>query len=259
MLVLLSPAKTFNETTYVPFEFPVRTPHFASDTQELVKKLTTMSTADLAELLEISEKLAQVNFERYQAWSPNYTSDNSRPAAFSFWGDVNKNLDAFTLSQAELEYADQHLLFLSGLYGVLRPLDFIQTYRLEMGVPFATSASCKNLYQYWGKKVVEYLNERIAAENIDLICNLASKEYFSVVDFKKLNAPSVEIVFKDQKNGKHKVIAVIAKRSRGLFARWIVQNNITTKEQLKTFNVDGYYFKADESNDSVFTFYRDEA
>lgn len=260
MLILLSPAKTFAEKKVVPLDFPVRLPEFNAQAAQLVAKLKHLSVAEIASLLSVSDSIAQLNQQRFQQWLEQPQENAlTRPAAYAFWGDVNKNLDPFTLSREDLEYADSKLLYLSGLYGVLRPLDAIQYYRLEMGVSFATSADCTNLYQYWHDTLLDYFNQRIKAEKIKFICNLASKEYAQVVDFKKLACPTVDIVFKDQKNEVHKVISVIAKRSRGLFARWLIENKLTDFEQLKEFNVDGYYFKADESDNTTLTFYRDEA
>ncbi|RIY31378.1 hypothetical protein CKF54_06765 [Psittacicella hinzii] len=259
MLVLLSPAKTFNTKLAVPYDFPVRAPEFYSTkTQELIKELKKLDLKALESLLDVSEKIAQTNLERYTSWTKELNAENAKPAAFSFWGDVNKHFDAFSLSQEQLEYADNNVLYLSGLYGPVRPLDAIKEYRLEMGKALATSATCKNLYQFWQKTLVDYLNQRIKDEKHSFILNLASKEYAGAVDFKQLSVPSIEVQFKDQKNGVYKVISVIAKRSRGEFARWVVENKITEVEELKGFNVGGYYFKPEESTDSLFTFYRDE-
>ncbi|MFC6276331.1 peroxide stress protein YaaA [Psittacicella hinzii] len=259
MLVLLSPAKTFNEKLAVPpGKFTIRTPYFYDQAQVLVEQLKTFTPTELAKLLDVSEKIADTNYARYHSWQAELTTQNSKPAAFSFWGDVNKHFDAFTLSRDDLNYADNHVLYLSGLYGVLRPLDFMQEYRLEMGKSLATSPSCRNLYQFWQERLVSYLNQRIKDEKIPVIVNLASKEYFGAVDAAKLKVPVIEIQFKDQKNGVHKVISVIAKRSRGTFARWIVQNRVTTVADLQKFDVDGYYFKPEESTETLYTFYRDE-
>lgn len=259
MLVLLSPAKTFNTKLGVPHKFPVRAPeYYDSLTEKLISNLKELNQNQLEELLDVSEKIAQTNFERYKSWTKELNEANAKPAAFSFWGDVNKHFDAFTLSQSQLKYADEHVLYLSGLYGPVRPLDFIKEYRLEMGKSLATSPTCKNLYQFWHTPLLDYLNARIAAENIEVIVNLASKEYAGAVDFAKVKAPVIEIQFKEQKNGVYKVISVIAKRSRGEFARWIVENKVTKIEQLKEFNVGGYYFNPEESTDKLFTFYRDE-
>ncbi|RIY38794.1 peroxide stress protein YaaA [Psittacicella gerlachiana] len=259
MLVLLSPAKTFNTKFPVPHRFPVRAPEFyTKKTEQLIAQLKELTQSDLESLLDVSEKIAQTNFERYRGWTKELTEANAKPAVFSFWGDVNKHFDAFSLTTAQLNYADEHVLYLSGLYGPVRPLDFIKEYRLEMGKSLVTSPTCKNLYQFWREPLVSYLNQRITQEKIKVIVNLASKEYAGAVDFAQLKAPVIEIQFKDQKNGVYKVISVIAKRSRGEFARWIVENKVTEIEQLKEFNVGGYYFKVDESTDNLFTFYRDE-
>lgn len=259
MLVLLSPAKTFNTKDKVPFEFAVRQPMFVEQANTLASQLAKLTQTQVSDLLNISDKLASLNVERYKGWEKQSTLQNSKPACFAFWGDVNKNLNAFTLTQKELEKADQHLVYLSGMYGALKPLDFIQEYRLEMGTDFATAKDCKNLYQLWKQTVTQYLNQRITDENVKFVINLASKEYYEVVDFTQLTVPVVEIVFKEQaKDGKYKVISLIAKRSRGLMARWLIQNNIKTLAQVKQFNQDGYYFVEDESIDKQFVFKRDK-
>lgn len=259
MLILLSPAKTFNDKIPVPGKFPVREPEFYENYSAiLLEQLRLHTPESLADLLDVSEKIAQLNFQRYQGWQTAINETNAKPAAFSFWGDVNKHFDAFTLEKADLKYADEHVVYLSGLFGAVRPLDFIQEYRLEMGKSLVVNPRCTNLYQFWAKPLVEYFNKRIAAEKVNFILNLASKEYAAAVDLKKLNCPVIAVQFKDEKNGVYKVIGVNAKRARGAFARWAIQERITKVDELKAFNVDGYEFYPDESSETLLTFRRPE-
>ena len=256
MLVVLSPAKKLD------YDSPVRTtkhsqPQFVPQAQGLIDVLRQKSATEISGLMSLSDTLARLNVERYQAWEPKFTQTNSRQAVLAFNGDVYEGLDAATLSDDQLDWAQQHVAILSGLYGVLRPLDLMQPYRLEMGTRLATGKG-KNLYDYWGTEIAEYLNQSLAQQGSDVIVNLASEEYFKSVDQKVLKARVVQCVFQDEKNGTWKIISFYAKRARGLMARYIVDHRIDDPEQLKGFNVDGYAFYPEASTDLKLVFRRPE-
>ncbi|MBC2771039.1 peroxide stress protein YaaA [Pusillimonas minor] len=256
MLVLLSPAKKLD------YDSPVRTtthtqPLFVKQAQGLINVLKEKSASEIAGLMSLSDNLAALNVERYAAWTPKFTQTNARQAVLAFNGDVYEGLDAPALSEEQLDWAQQHVAILSGLYGVLRPLDLMQPYRLEMGTRLATDKG-KNLYDYWGSDIAQYLNARLVEQGADTIVNLASEEYFKSVDQKTLNARIVQCVFQDEKNGNWKVISFHAKRARGLMARYIIENQITDPAKLKGFNAEGYTFHADASSDLKLVFRRPE-
>ena len=256
MLVVLSPAKKLD------YDSPVRTtkhsqPQFVPQAQGLIDVLRQKSATEISGLMSLSDTLARLNVERYQAWEPKFTQTNSRQAVLAFNGDVYEGLDAATLSDDQLDWAQQHVAILSGLYGVLRPLDLMQPYRLEMGTRLATGKG-KNLYDYWGTEIAEYLNQSLAQQGSDVIVNLASEEYFKSVDQKVLKARVVQCVFQDEKNDTWKIISFYAKRARGLMARYIVDHRIDEPEQLKGFNVDGYAFYPEASTDLKLVFRRPE-
>lgn len=240
MLFLLSPAKSLD------FETP---PHIATHTQplfvkqssQLIKVLREKTPAQVSELMSLSDTLAGLNVARYQAWSPKFTGKNARQAVLAFNGDVYGGLDARSLKAKELDWAQKHVCILSGLYGVLRPLDLMQPYRLEMGTRLAT-AQCSNLYQFWGTQIAGYLNERAAADTSPVIVNLASEEYFKAVDRKALKARVVSCVFEDFKGGKYRIISFNAKRARGLMARYAIGKKLTTVRKLEGFEAEGYRF-----------------
>ncbi|MGE4125214.1 MAG: peroxide stress protein YaaA [Pusillimonas sp.] len=256
MLVVLSPAKKLD------YDSPVRTtkhsqPQFVPQAQGLIDVLRQKSATEISGLMSLSDTLARLNVERYQAWEPKFTQTNSRQAVLAFNGDVYEGLEAATLSDDQLDWAQQHVAILSGLYGVLRPLDLMQPYRLEMGTRLATGKG-KNLYDYWGTEIAEYLNQRLVQQGSDVVVNLASEEYFKSVDQKVLKARVVQCVFQDEKNGAWKIISFYAKRARGLMARYIVDHRIDDPEQLKGFNVDGYAFYPGASTDLKLVFRRPE-
>ena len=256
MLVVLSPAKKLD------YDSPVRTtkhsqPQFVPQAQGLIDVLRQKSATEISGLMSLSDTLARLNVERYQAWEPKFTQTNSRQAVLAFNGDVYEGLDAATLSDDQLDWAQQHVAILSGLYGVLRPLDLMQPYRLEMGTRLATGKG-KNLYDYWGTEIADYLNQCLAQQGSDVVVNLASEEYFKSVDQKVLKARVVQCVFQDEKNGTWKIISFYAKRARGLMARYIVDHRIDDPEQLKGFNVDGYAFYPEASTDLKLVFRRPE-
>ncbi|MEO8023455.1 peroxide stress protein YaaA [Polaromonas sp.] len=240
MLFLLSPAKSLD------FETP---PHVATHTQplfikqssQLIKVLRKKTPAQVSELMSLSDTLAGLNVARYQVWSPTFTEKNARQAVLAFNGDVYGGLDAKSLKAKELDWAQKHVCILSGLYGVLRPLDLMQPYRLEMGTRLST-AQGNNLYQFWGTQIAGYLNERAAADTSPVVVNLASEEYFKAVDRKALKARVVSCVFEDFKGGKYKIISFNAKRARGLMARYAIGKKLATVRKLEGFEAEGYRF-----------------
>ncbi len=238
MLFLLSPAKSPDYQTPLG-DIPHSQPQFKAQSQALIEVLRTQSPQQIASLMDLSDALSALNVARYAAWSPRSTLRNARPAVLAFNGDVYEGLQARTLPVADLEWAQQHVAILSGLYGVLRPLDLLQPYRLEMGTRLATPQG-SNLYQFWGSSIAQHLNQRLRADTSPVVVNLASQEYFKAVDRKTLKAPVVECVFEDYKGGAYKVISFHAKRARGLMARYAIEHRITTPEGLKHFDSEGY-------------------
>jgi len=258
MLFLLSPAKSLDYTTRTSAALTARAtePAFMARSAELIDLLRTHSVADVAALMDLSESLATLNVDRYAAWSPQMTPANSKPAALAFDGDVYGGLDAKRLTPADLAWAQQHLVILSGLHGVLRPLDRLQPYRLEMGTPLGNPRG-KDLYAYWGDTIAEHLNERSAADPTPVIVNLASHEYFRAADRRLVLRPRViECVFEDWKTDRYKIISFFAKRARGLMARHAVKKRVKTPAGLKTFDAEGYAFDAAASEPDRFVFRR---
>ena len=256
MLMVVSPAKTLDYDT-PPVTSTFSQPDFPDQAETLISQLRTLTPADIGSLMKISDKLAQLNVARYEAWQQPFTQDNAKQAVLAFKGDVYTGLDAESLSEKQLTFAQKHLRILSGLYGILRPLDLMQAYRLEMGTKFANSGG-KNLYDFWGDQITEKLNEEFAAQKHKVLVNLASNEYFKSVRTKQLDVPVITPVFKDWKNGQYKIISFYAKKARGLMCRYAIDNKITKAEQLKAFDYEGYAFNESMSSDSEWTFIRDK-
>ena len=257
MLFLLSPAKSLDYDTPAG-ALPHSLPGFPSQSAELIGVLKKKSPQQIAELMTLSDKLAGLNVARYEAWSPKFSASNSKQAVLAFNGDVYEGLDAKTLKPAQLEWAQEHVCILSGLYGVLRPLDWMQPYRLEMGTALSTTKG-KNLYQFWGSQIADYLNERAAAEAVPVIVNLASEEYFKAVDKKALKPRVVNCVFEEHKAGKYKIISFMAKRARGLMVRYAIENKLSSVKKLESFNLEGYRFTSDVSTPERLVFRREAA
>ena len=273
MLFLLSPAKTLDYQTRLAKAVTARAtdPQFSARAAELIGLLAPLAPTQVAQLMDLSDELAALNVGRYAAWSPQATPDNSRPAALAFNGDVYGGLDARTLKPGQLDWAQQHLVILSGLYGVLRPLDRLQPYRLEMGTRLANAAG-KDLYAFWGDTLAAYLDERLAMQAgpggnaaqpalggtaaPPVIVNLASQEYFKAVSRRALQARVVDCVFEEGRAGGFKVISFFAKRARGLMARWAVQHKVATVKQLQRFDAEGYAFDAAASSADRLVFRR---
>jgi cytoplasmic iron level regulating protein YaaA (DUF328/UPF0246 family) len=257
MLAVLSPAKNLDyETEYASVD--VTQPRLLDDAQSLVEVCRDLSPQQLASMMKISDKLAGLNAARFSDWQLPFNEGNARPAVFAFNGDVYAGLDAATLDAQALISAQQQLRILSGLYGLLRPLDLMQPYRLEMGTKLDNPRG-KNLYEFWGNTITELLNNDLQEQGADTLVNLASNEYFSAVNVKKLNATVVTPVFKDEKNGQYKVISFYAKKARGLMARFMVNQKPQSVSDLKAFNLAGYQFDTDESSDKQLVFKRAEA
>ena len=239
MLFLLSPAKSLDYDTPLPAGLPHTLPAFVPQAEQLIAVLRDKSPQEIASLMSISDPLAALNVARYAAWRPRFTADNARQAVMAFNGDVYEGLQAPTLSPDELDWAQQHLAILSGLYGVLRPLDWMQPYRLEMGTRLATSAG-SNLYQFWGRRIAEHLNQRLAQDLTPVVVNLASQEYAKAALRPALRARVVDCVFEDWKAGAWKIISFHAKRARGLMMRHAIEQRLATPEALRGFDRDGY-------------------
>ena len=253
MLIVVSPAKTLDYET--PPKTKINTlPDYLDDSQELINRLRRFSSLDIAELMKVSKKIADLNFDRYEAWNKKFTEKNAKQAALAFKGDVYTGLDAESFSAADFKFAQKHFRILSGLYGLLRPLDLMQPYRLEMGTKLETDRG-KNLYEFWGSKVTEGLNKQLKKTKSNYLINLASNEYFKSVKPKELDAEIITPEFREYKNGDYKMIGIYAKKARGMLSRYIIQNQLTDPEDIKSFNEDGYKFnkKLSTANKFVFT------
>ena len=255
MLMVISPAKTLD------YESPLATdtytqPEFLDDACELVDQLKELEPHQISNLMSISDKLGQLNAERFQNWHTPFTPENARQAVLAFKGDVYTGLDAESFSEEDFEFAQQHLRMLSGLYGVLKPLDLMQPYRLEMGTRFENNRG-KDLYAFWGSKITDEIN-RLLADDDGVLVNLASNEYFKSVKKKDLEGRLITPQFKDWKNGQYKMISFYAKKARGLMCRYAIQNRITQADDLKGFNLEGYYFSEEQSDNNNWVFLRDE-
>ncbi|SDW13118.1 hypothetical protein SAMN05444064_101492 [Pseudomonas syringae] len=257
MLMVISPAKTLD------FETPPTTgrftqPQYLDHSQELIEQLRALTPAQIGELMHLSDKLSGLNAARFGSWDPAFTLDNAKQALLAFKGDVYTGLQAETLTEAQLDYAQGHLRMLSGLYGLLRPLDLMQPYRLEMGTRLA-NARGKDLYAFWGTRISEWLNEALAEQGDDLLLNLASTEYFSAVKRSALKARIIDTEFKDLKNGQYKIISFYAKKARGMMSRFVIEERINTPAALREFDVQGYRYNSEQSTPDKLVFLRDNA
>ncbi|MBP58132.1 MULTISPECIES: peroxide stress protein YaaA [Idiomarina] len=256
MLAVVSPAKNLDYESNLP-SLDVTQPRLLDNAEELVKVCRQLSPQQLGSLMKISDKLAGLNAARFEQWQRPFNEENARPAMFAFNGDVYTGLDAASLNSEAINTAQQQLRILSGLYGVLRPLDLMQPYRLEMGTKLDNPKG-KNLYEYWGDTITELLNDDLARLGSSTLVNLASNEYFSAVKPKALNADIITPVFKDEKNGQYKVISFYAKKARGLMARFIVNQKPKSVSDLKEFDASGYRFNEAMSSDKQLVFCRAE-
>lgn len=256
MLVVISPAKKLD------YESPTRIrkhsrPDFVAESEKLIRNLRKFSATDLKNLMGINDKIAETNRARYKSWSRDFPPENSRQAILAFMGDVYRGLDARSLNSRDLNYAQSHLRILSGLYGVLRPLDLIQPYRLEMGTQFTTSRG-PDLYRFWGSRLAESLNEQAHSVRTRYLVNLASIEYFDSVGGDALDLDVITPVFKERLRGQYRVLGFIAKKSRGMMARYIIRNRIKNPEDLRAFDAGGYAFNEGMSSGGKFVFTRDK-
>ncbi|MHA3091744.1 peroxide stress protein YaaA [Acinetobacter brisouii] len=256
MLALISPAKTLDYETALPSSNFTQ-PRLLDQSEQLIEVCRELSASQLASLMSVSEKIAQLNVARFQDWHTEFDLANARQAIFAFKGDVYTGLDAYTLNDAQLDFAQQHLRMLSGLYGLLRPLDLMMPYRLEMGTKLHNPRG-SNLYEFWGKRITDLIQQDLKQANSNILLNLASDEYYKAVKESALDAQIVKPVFLDQKNGKYKVISFYAKKARGLMARFVIEQQIQQVEDLKAFNSEGYYFDAENSNAKELVFKREE-
>jgi len=258
MLIILSPAKSLNFLAKIPL-IKSTIPTFLPDSKKLVDDLKKLSIKDLEKLMSISSKLAELNLQRFQDFSLPFNETNSKPALFLFDGDVYKSMKIADYKKADLEFAQDHLRILSGLYGVLKPLDLIQPYRLEMGVNIKTILG-KNLPQFWQKKIADFLNNELQNQQEKTIINLASEEYFSAVDESKIDGKIINIVFKEKKvqgdKISYKTIGLFAKKARGLMAEFVIKNRIEKAEDLRNFKAENYSFKKEFSDQFNWHFYR---
>jgi cytoplasmic iron level regulating protein YaaA (DUF328/UPF0246 family) len=253
MLLLISPAKSldFSETDTKTHS----TPRLLADSEVLIQNLRQKSSADLQKLMKVSENIANLNVERYHDFETPFSLENAKQAALAFTGDVYKGMEANTFSEADLEFAQMHLRILSGLYGILKPLDLMQAYRLEMGTKLANEKG-KNLYEFWDTKITNLINQDVEVLNQKAVVNLASKEYFKSVKPKNLAADLYNIEFKEDKNGQYKIVAFYAKKARGMMCHFAIKNRLTNPNDLKAFDYDGYYFNTDLSSEKEFVFTR---
>jgi cytoplasmic iron level regulating protein YaaA (DUF328/UPF0246 family) len=256
MLIVLSPAKSLDYKTSAQVKSPTL-PEFVSESAKLIADLRKLSPLEVSNLMGLSDQLAALNVGRYRDWSKKFTEENSKPAIYAFNGDVYDGFDVKTLNTKALDFAQDHLRILSGLYGALRPLDLMQAYRLEMGTSFKNPRG-KDLYAFWGERVTDSLKKILEKQKKPVLLNLASEEYFKVLQPKKMDCQVISPVFQDGKDGKYKIISFYAKRARGLMARYVVDNRITDPADLKGFNLDGYKYLAPESSPEKPLFRRPE-
>ena len=256
MLIVLSPAKSLDYKTPVKVK-TTTLPDFVSESAKLIADLKKLAPQEIANLMGLSDQLAALNVGRYRDWSKKFTDENSKPAIYAFDGDVYDGFDVKSLDAKSVDFAQDHIRILSGLYGALRPLDLMQAYRLEMGTSFKNVRG-KDLYAFWGERVTDSLKKVLGKQKKPVLLNLASEEYFKVLQANNLDCPVISPVFQDAKDGKYKIISFYAKRARGLMARYVVENRIEDPADLKGFNLDGYKYVASESKPEKPLFRRPE-
>ncbi|MEM6641949.1 MAG: peroxide stress protein YaaA [Bacteroidota bacterium] len=255
MIAIVSPAKNLNFET--PVHFEGTQPRLMECTSELIQVMRRKSPEEVSDLMSISSQLAELNVNRYQQFDSNHNDENARPSALAFNGDVYQGLQAQDFDESKMQFAQSHLRILSGLYGLLRPLDLIQPYRLEMGTKLAFD-DYQTLYDYWGGRILDLLVEDLKAQGDDILINLASNEYFKSVKSKEAPMRVIDVEFKDFKSGKYKIISFYAKKARGLMSRFIIENKIENPADLKAFDYGGYYFDDENSSENLLSFKREE-
>jgi uncharacterized protein len=256
MLIVVSPAKTLDYESPVLLEH-YTLPELVADSAELISVCRELSASDLSSLMKVSDKIAGLNVARFAQWSEKFSVDNARQAILAFKGDVYTGLNADTMTDEDHTYAQQHLRILSGLYGVLKPLDLMQPYRLEMGTKLPNPRGM-NLYQFWGGIITDQLNIALVEQGDDYVINLASNEYFKAVKSTLVKGTVITPIFKDRKNGQYKVISFYAKKARGMMARFIIDHQVNSVDQLTQFDVSGYYYVPEESTVTELVFKREE-
>ncbi len=256
MISVLSPAKTLDLESKLPIDTHTY-PDFLDDSKQLIEILKGYDEAEIGKLMKVSEKISALNVERNHSFQFPFTEKNARPAIFTFKGDVYRDLELGEYSEDDFDFLQDHVRILSGLYGVLRPFDLMQAYRLEMGTNLKNERG-KNLYQFWGSKISEKLNLALEAQGDDVLVNLASEEYFGGIDVSSLKARIVKIVFLDAKKDKYRIVSIYAKQARGWMANWICRNHVDTVDGLKAFNVRGYEFSEKRSSKNELVFTRDK-
>ena len=254
MLIIISPAKTLDFET-APITKVHTQPEFLKESRQLVSQLKELTPAEVSSLMKISDKLGVLNFLRFNEWKTPFTLNNAKQALLAFKGDVYTGINADSFSRRDLNFAQKHLRILSGLYGILKPLDLIQSYRLEMGSKFRNRKG-NDLYEFWESKLTDQINQDIKASKSKYLINLASNEYFKSLQADAINAEIIVPVFKDYKNGKYKIITFYAKKARGLMSAYIIKNRLKNPEDIKAFNVDGYKFCKSASNSTNWVFQR---
>jgi len=257
MLIVISPAKTLDYDTK-PVTKKYTNPDYLADSQELIQRARQYSALDIADIMGVSMKLAELNFQRFADWQTPFTPDNAKQAVLAFKGDVYTGLNAETMTSQDFQFAQQHLRILSGLYGLLKPLDLMQAYRLEMGRKIQNDRG-KNLYEFWGDQITEGLNKQLKMIKSQYLVNLASVEYFKSVNPNKLNGDVITPVFKEYKNEKYKIIGVHAKKARGLLSRYIIENQLADVDEIKQFTGEGYRYNKTLSKDNNWVFSRKTA
>jgi len=255
MLMVISPAKTLDYDT-PPSTSRHSLPRYLEHSRELIEGLRSLTPADVAQLMGVSDKIAALNVARFGSWTPEFTPANAKQAILAFKGDVYTGLAAEDFQDADFDFAQRHLRMLSGLYGLLRPLDLMQPYRLEMGTQFANVRG-KDLYAFWGERISEWLNADLAAQGDDVLLNLASNEYFGAVRRRQLQARVVDVEFRDLKNGDYKIISFYAKKARGLMARHVIKQRLTRVDELRDFAEQGYAYSEERSTADKLVFLRD--
>lgn len=254
MISIISPSKNLNENpSIITNDYTI--PDFLNEAEILVEKLRKYSPKKLQNLMSINPKLAELNVSRYMEWNTDFSTENANRAALMFNGEVFNGLQAKTLKEKDLRFAQNHMRILSGLYGVLRPLDLMKPYRLEMGTNISIQRK-KNLYNFWGDKLTDKLNEEFENHSEKVLVNLASDEYFDALNPNKLNAKIIKCMFKEERNGKLQFVTVFGKKARGLMLRFIIENQIQKHEDLRAFDTEGYYFNVIFSTEDLWMFTR---
>jgi cytoplasmic iron level regulating protein YaaA (DUF328/UPF0246 family) len=254
MLTVISPAKTLDFETQAPTDAFTQPAHL-QQSRQLIKRLRDLSADDLSNLMNVSDNIANLNVDRFKHWKTPFTAENARQALFAFKGDVYVGLDAYSMDSANIDFAQKHLRMLSGLYGLLRPLDLMQAYRLEMGTRLDTDHG-SNLYQFWDGRITDAINTELKTMDNPVLVNLASNEYFKSVKAKSLEGDIVNPIFKEYHKGKYQIISFYAKKARGLMARYIIDHELTEAEAIKDFNLEGYGFDSDLSQGKDWVFSR---